>query len=366
VPGIPPEDALAFFEQKAIEISGVLNEKIRADAKQVLMNALKTGQGTQETIQQLRAIFEPYLGDPLVIDPAKKAVTQPFRLETIIRTNTTEAVNKGFKDSVDREVASGHVIGWEYSAIIDTRQTEVCEHLDEEILMPDSDALERLTPPNHFNCRSVLIPVTKDEAPVEFITETDIGRGLQLKAKGFGESKTAMRNLLSSEEVAELVRQEMSAPEPTVVNVHPATPVVNVTNEPPVVNIAPVAPETHIHQEATVVNIEQKPPIVRVDAPVVNVTQDPPVTHIHQDAPVVNVEPPVVNVTQEPPVTHIHQEPPVVNIEQKPPIVRVDAPVIHVHVPEPKKRKIKKTVKRDDLGRIVNVTEEEEDVAGSD
>jgi SPP1 gp7 family putative phage head morphogenesis protein len=96
-----------------------------------------------------------------------------------------EAYNEGLKDGVDEEVDSGFVIGFLYSAIIDGRQTEVCEFLDGKILRPDTEDTNALTPSNHFNCRSILIPVTKDEGPVTFITAGQIGRALELKQKGF-------------------------------------------------------------------------------------------------------------------------------------------------------------------------------------
>ena len=97
---------------------------------------------------------------------------------------------EGMKDGVDKEVESGFVIGFEYSAIIDGRQTDVCKFLDEKILRTDSQELNGLTPPNHFNCRSTLIPITSDEGPVEFISPGQVGRGFELKATGFAREDT--------------------------------------------------------------------------------------------------------------------------------------------------------------------------------
>lgn len=48
--------------------------------------------------------------------------------------------------------------GVQYSAIIDTRTTPVYTYLDGRIFRANDPELDRLTPPNHFNCRSVLCP----------------------------------------------------------------------------------------------------------------------------------------------------------------------------------------------------------------
>lgn len=186
-PGLPPKKALAFFETKGLEIAGVMNGRIRDDAKNVLMNAIKTGEAPDEISRKLAEVFEPFVGDPASLTPVGVGQIQPFRLDTILRTNSTEAFNEGIKDSVDSEVEEGTVIGFEYSAIIDGRQTDVCDFLDEKKFRPRGTALNSLTPPNHFNCRSVLIPITREEGPVRFIDDAQIGRGKKLKTKGFSQ-----------------------------------------------------------------------------------------------------------------------------------------------------------------------------------
>jgi uncharacterized protein with gpF-like domain len=52
------------------------------------------------------------------------------------------------------------VEGLEYSAILDSRTTEVCKSLNGRQYKKDDSVWNSITPPNHFNCRSVLIPIT--------------------------------------------------------------------------------------------------------------------------------------------------------------------------------------------------------------
>ena len=49
--------------------------------------------------------------------------------------------------------------GFRYSAILDSRTTEVCRFLDGKIFKPTDPELASLTPPNHFNCRSSIVPL---------------------------------------------------------------------------------------------------------------------------------------------------------------------------------------------------------------
>ena len=77
--------------------------------------------------------------------------------------------------------------GMEYSAVIDDRTTPVCEELDGKIFLMGSPELDRLTPPNHFNCRSVLVPVVVGDSYDEddVATSESLGKALDLAGRGF-------------------------------------------------------------------------------------------------------------------------------------------------------------------------------------
>lgn len=71
-----------------------------------------------------------------------------FYAETIFRTNLTSHYNLGIMDAYDTEY-------FEYSAILDDRTTDICRDLHGKILTRQQT---HLLPPNHFNCRSVVVP----------------------------------------------------------------------------------------------------------------------------------------------------------------------------------------------------------------
>jgi uncharacterized protein with gpF-like domain len=51
----------------------------------------------------------------------------------------------------------GFVVAYEYSAILDDRTTEICEKLHGKVQRDWGT----MVPPNHYQCRSILVPVTE-------------------------------------------------------------------------------------------------------------------------------------------------------------------------------------------------------------
>lgn len=178
-----PADALRWLAAKAVTISGVLERRLLDEAKAVLLNALKFGEPQAETIGKLRAVFEPYLGNPDVVRDGK--ILEAFRLETIIRTNATEAFNQGRLTLASDPDVRDFVKGMQYSAVIDSRTTEVCRFLDGKVFPMDEPELRRLSPPNHWNCRSLLVPVVTAVDEGDFITPSEIGKAEELAQQGF-------------------------------------------------------------------------------------------------------------------------------------------------------------------------------------
>lgn len=159
-----PKAALAYLESKSIMLSGDISDQLTSAVKRILLDSIKNGELLGDTIIKLGHSFDVYLGE----DGVKAG-----RLETIARTNITDAYNQGrLKQSMDPEVAK-FMFGMRYSAILDNRTTKVCQFLDGKIFRMDDPELLRLTPPNHFNCRSILVPITKTSADEQGLTSKD-------------------------------------------------------------------------------------------------------------------------------------------------------------------------------------------------
>ena len=86
-------------------------------------------------------------------------------LERYSRTKGTEVVNKARVAAFEEAKVVEH---FQYSAVLDGRTTEICRDLDGKIFAKGTEPI----PPMHFNCRSVLIPITIFE---EVTADTKVG-----------------------------------------------------------------------------------------------------------------------------------------------------------------------------------------------
>lgn len=184
-PSFVPKEALAYLKAQAIQSKAIIGERLLTQIKQAMLNGIKNGQGAEDIIVEIEKTFVPYTGDDQVLRDGK--IPGKHRLETIVRTTSTEAFNQGRLVQMRSPEARRVVSAVQYSAIIDDRTTEVCQGLDQKIFRVTTDDLSSLTPPNHYNCRSVLVPITIDE-PVEesqVIDQTEVGRAKQRAGEGF-------------------------------------------------------------------------------------------------------------------------------------------------------------------------------------
>jgi SPP1 gp7 family putative phage head morphogenesis protein len=189
-----PKAAISWLKSQAITISGILGDKLLGDAKLELLRGLRTGMATELIISGLLAVFIPYLGDVDLIEDDEPL--QPHRLETIVRTNLTTAYNHGrLTQYVSKEMIP-FLNGVRYSAVMDLRTTPICRFLDGKVFLPTDPDLEAMIPPNHFNCRSIIVPIVAG-SPVnkdDFITPAEIGRAKEMIGTRFLSAEGAWAN----------------------------------------------------------------------------------------------------------------------------------------------------------------------------
>lgn len=155
-PGMDKTKAEKFLSSRAMKITGVLNQRVLENTQRVLENGIRYDKALGTTMKDLREDTDllSYLPD---VDAAGRPVNVPARLENIVRTNTAYAWNEARQALFTDPDMRGFVEAFEYSAILDDRTSEVCEQLDGKIQKDWGG----MTPPNHFQCRSLLIPVTQ-------------------------------------------------------------------------------------------------------------------------------------------------------------------------------------------------------------
>lgn len=157
-PGIKKfqSELVDLFEESLGEtsfyITGVESERILNRSKQIMLTGIERGATAQSVIFDLEKFLE------------KDYDFTSARVETIVRTNTIKSYNYGRRKQFEAPELKGFVVAYQFSAIIDQRTTKVCDSLDQNIYNVGDPYIERITPPVHFQCRSLLIPITEDES----------------------------------------------------------------------------------------------------------------------------------------------------------------------------------------------------------
>ncbi len=148
---VASDEFLAMLEEETFQYIGDYQYTILKKTRAELIAAIKDG-------APLSSVLD-------ILDSEGKQLAE-VSLERYARTKHTEVLNKG---RIEFFESSGVVAGYQYSAILDDVTSEICRGLDGKYF----DAGNQPIPPMHFNCRSVLIPITKYEA---FTPSTSVGQ----------------------------------------------------------------------------------------------------------------------------------------------------------------------------------------------
>jgi SPP1 gp7 family putative phage head morphogenesis protein len=178
-PGMDKFKAEDFFKDMSFHGTQAMGDGMAAAVRRVLYFGLRASLTGDQLVKQLAEATRPYVS---ATDPAGAQLTTPARLATIARTNTFTAMNEARLNFFTDEELDGYVKGLEFSAILDSRTTDICTANDGFTAFANSGVWENHRPPLHFNCRSILVPITIDDedwVPSE-------GFPPRSAAKGFG------------------------------------------------------------------------------------------------------------------------------------------------------------------------------------
>ena len=182
-PGLPPEEAIRYLRAKgyaigfdwrdvwreehfsAFTVAKVADLDLLADIRGAVDKALAEG----TTLRDFRRELEPLLkkkgwwGRGEVVDPTTGELVEaqlgsPQRLETIFRTNLRTAYANGHWDSIER--TKSRLPYLRYTAVMDERTRPEHAAWHGTILPVDDEWWETHTPPNGWNCRCRLIPLS--------------------------------------------------------------------------------------------------------------------------------------------------------------------------------------------------------------
>lgn len=138
---IPSDEFLDFLDQETFKYIGDWSYTVTKKLKDELIKAIKDGRPLSDVIG--------------VMDDEGLNLSD-VSLERFARTKTTEVFNRGRLEHFN---STGIVEAYQYAAVLDDRTSDICEGLDGCIFEKEDAPV----PPLHFNCRSVLLPITKYE-----------------------------------------------------------------------------------------------------------------------------------------------------------------------------------------------------------
>ena len=143
-----PEDMLAVLNAESFGLVGDYKTLLTKRTRATMIELLKEGAGPGRIFEILKAELPE--------------ATERW-VQTFVRTKTTDIFNRGRKSYWDNDELAKQVIeAYQFSAIMDERTSDVCRELDGQIF-EGGEFANQIVPPLHFNCRSVLVPVTKFE-----------------------------------------------------------------------------------------------------------------------------------------------------------------------------------------------------------
>jgi SPP1 gp7 family putative phage head morphogenesis protein len=170
--------AASYFEANGFRMAANLTDGMRSIIQQELLQGVKSGARPPEVVAGIydRLVRKGFTTlEALQLEEPRETVLQmaadlladaldvanvPAYINTLVRTNTFEALNEARFAEFTDPALEGFVTGLEYSAIMDDRVTDICAHMDGRMYLSTSPVWDQYRPPNHYNCRSILIPIT--------------------------------------------------------------------------------------------------------------------------------------------------------------------------------------------------------------
>lgn len=153
------EDLVARHDTRSAAAAQQLADDVTARLEAFLAELLEEGRGLAFFEDEVQAFLRS-----VGLDAAA-----PHRLETIARTNTQQAYVAGRWAQMGEASIAEAMPLFQFNTIADLRRTDVCEALHGRVYRRDHGAIQPWIPPNHYNCRTSVTPLSPAEAKSEGI-----------------------------------------------------------------------------------------------------------------------------------------------------------------------------------------------------
>jgi SPP1 gp7 family putative phage head morphogenesis protein len=165
--------------QKAFKVAGIAQLDLVTLVHEAIAKAVDKGTTLED--------FKADIADKLKAAWAGSVEKPAQRIETIFRTNTqisySHARVRQMRDPAVRKVRPFFL----FDGTHDARQTAICSELNDTLLAQDDPFWDSHTPPLHFNCRSGLRALRKEQATALGVTQSPPDSD---PAEGFGLAPT--------------------------------------------------------------------------------------------------------------------------------------------------------------------------------
>jgi len=149
---VVPYEALSFYQDYSLYLTNVFDQDLLNKAKQKIYSGIQNGLSSREIELSLGDVFTQF---------------SEWRLQNIARTELSKAFNMGRLDAFKAPVLDGFVVALQFSGILDDNTSDICEDRQTMnggeglILLIGDPRIPANTPPLHFMCRSIWLPVDK-------------------------------------------------------------------------------------------------------------------------------------------------------------------------------------------------------------
>jgi SPP1 gp7 family putative phage head morphogenesis protein len=165
------EEAIRQF-RKRVPMTDAQWEKLTEAEREFSFKV--SGVSQAELVNDAWEEIDRAIADGTTLDDFKQAVgdrleqawggADPARLETVFRTNTQQAYNGGRHEVLSHPEVKKARPFLRFDAVMDSRTSDICDALDGTVRPADDPFWDTHHPPLHFNCRSILTPLSEEEA----------------------------------------------------------------------------------------------------------------------------------------------------------------------------------------------------------
>ncbi len=144
-----------YINASSFKMTGDLTDAMIQAASNSIFKAVQNGASEKEAISGIFKSLERFFK----VGAAQAGDFTAARLETILRTNTTGAYNMARREFFLRDTEL--TPAFQYSAVLDDRVRPNHKAMDGRIFRSTNPVWDIWTPANGFNCRCLIIPITK-------------------------------------------------------------------------------------------------------------------------------------------------------------------------------------------------------------